>query len=397
MFSRILIVSPTDSFSGAGQFRHDLAVGLQRNGFSVTIAQPAENTQLQSHERALAIHHEFFSTSPYEDPAGFVHDKYGAAEIICRARPDLIIFTSGLFFCAHRSYLQGAQYFQIPYIFVEHLVDEVLFKLPERFRPEFETYYRQAKAVVAVSNETLRVLRKQLALPEHVGRVILCGRPEEFFAPRSEERRRALRAEWKIPEDALAVVTVAKLEPVKRHDLIIRALERMKSRALWNRVYFIWIGDGSQRAQLGRDLSKAGVQDHVRMLGFRWDVASLYDGCDIFALLSYSEGLPLSVMESMAKGLPPLCTDAGGTAEGIADAGIVFANPREPQNEGRVVEGFVAALERLAGDPALLQSLAGKARGRARALFTEQRMMRDYITLIGDVAKQEQGKPPQAG
>jgi hypothetical protein len=61
------------------------------------------------------------------------------------------------------------------------------------------------------------VLRRKLALPDQVGRVIYCGRPAEYFAPRDAERRRTLRAEWKIPADALAVVTVAKLEQIKGH------------------------------------------------------------------------------------------------------------------------------------------------------------------------------------
>ncbi len=393
MFRRILIVSPTNSLCGAGQFRHDLAVGLQRNGYSVTIAQPAENTPLQERERALAIRHEFFSRDVYEDQAGFANDKYQAAEIICRVRPDLIIFSSGFFAGAHRSFFRCARFFRIPYILVEHQVSDFTFFLHDANVAEFANYYKSANAVIAVSDDNLRVLRRKLALPEQVGRVIPCGRPAEFFAPRDGERRRALRAEWKIPADALAVVTVAKLEQVKGHALLIKAIERMKRRAIWNNIFFIWIGDGSLRAELERDLSEAGVGDHVRMLGFRWDVASLYDACDVFALLSLAEGMPLTVMEAMAKGLPPLCTDAGGTAKGIADAGIILGNPHAADNADNIIEAFISALEKLAADPAQLQNLAEKARRRAASLFTEQRMIGDYVALIGDIAKQASATP----
>ena len=138
--------------------------------------------------------------------------------------------------------------FPIPYILVEHQVNDFTFFLHDANIAEFANYYKSANAVIAVSDDNLRVLRRKLALPEQVGRVIPCGRPAEFFAPRDGERRRALRAEWNIPADALAVVTVAKLEQVKGHALLIKAIERMKWRAIWNNIFFIWIGDGSLRA-----------------------------------------------------------------------------------------------------------------------------------------------------
>jgi hypothetical protein len=162
----------------------------------------------------------------------------------------------------------------------------------------------------------------------------------------------------------------------------------MRQLAIWSKIFFIWIGDGILRAKLERDLSEAGVGDHVHMLGFRWDVAALYDACDVFALLSHAEGMPLTVMEAMAKGLPPLCTDVGGIAEGIADAGILLGKPGAASNSDDVLKAFISALEKLAADPAQLQSLSEKARRRAASQFTEQRMTGDYVALIGDIAKQ---------
>jgi glycosyltransferase involved in cell wall biosynthesis len=140
-----------------------------------------------------------------------------------------------------------------------------------------------------------------------------------------------------------------------------------------------WIGDGSLRSQLEEALDRYGIADHVRLLGYQWEVAPLYDGADVMVLTSLSEGMPLAVMEAMAKGLPPICTDVGGTAEAIADAGIVLPAPAP---DGRTAAGLTTALERLSADSAARDRLASRARQRAAALFRQDRMTEEYLDLI---------------
>jgi glycosyltransferase involved in cell wall biosynthesis/predicted O-methyltransferase YrrM len=376
---RILIVSPGDGRSGAGQFRHSLACALSLAGYAVTIAQPDETGPLQDKEAALGVVHHPFRRDPYQDHAAFGFDKALATDELRRSDPELVIFSSGVSPIAQYSFMEATAAGGIPYVIVEHQVSAGLFRFRPAISARFPELYRRANMVVAVSEENLSTLRQSLALPDRVGRVILYGRPDIFFQPRDEAARAALRHEWGVPDDALVALTVAKFEPVKGHRFLLAALHRLKTEGGLDRLYAVWIGDGAARPRLEQAVAELDLGDRVRLLGFRFDVASLYDGGDVMVMPSLSEGMPLTVMEAMAKGLPPICTDVGGTAEAIADTGIVLP---PPTGDGRTVAGMVAGLRELSGDRARLARLSERARRRAGALFREDRMIEEYLDLV---------------
>lgn len=376
---RILIVSPGDTRSGAGQFRHSLACALRRAGYAVAIAQPEEQGPLQAKEAALGIEHHAFSRNPYASVTAFGHDHVLAAAELQRSAPDLVVFSSGVSPVCQYSFMAATAAGGIPYVVIEHQVSAALFTFKPAIRDDFTRLYRDANAVIAVSEENLATLRRCLALPDRTGKVILCGRPEAFFRPRDEVMRAECRREWGVPDDALVALTVAKLEPIKGHRFLIAALQRLKADGLLDKVFSVWIGDGVARPRLERRLAEAGLGDRVRLLGHRFDVAPLYDAGDVLVMTSVSEGMPLTVMEAMAKGLPPVCTDVGGTAEAIRDAGIVLP---PPVGDGRTVSGLAAALRLLQADRARLAALSARARHRAAALFREDRMIEEHLDVI---------------
>jgi glycosyltransferase involved in cell wall biosynthesis len=379
MADRILIVSPTDSRSGAGLFRHALAMELRQAGYDIILAQPGEDGPIQAEETARGIEHHFFSRNPYDDIAAFAQDQALAADEINRSAPDFVVFSSGVSPECHFPFLEAVEQARIPYLLIEHQVAPGHFAANPRTVARFSTFYRNASAVVAVSENNLRYLRQSLALPDQVGRVIRYGRPDAFFRQRDAATRAALRREWGVPDGAIVALTVAKLEPVKGHRFLIETIRQLKIDPIWDALYFVWIGDGMSRAKLELDIAESGVGDRVRLPGHHHDVAPLYDGGDIFVLTSESEGMPLAVMEAMAKGLPPICTDVGGTAEAIGDAGIVLPEPTE---DGRTVSALASALRSLTDDRDRLGFLSKRARQRAAALFRVDRMIEEYRDLI---------------
>lgn len=109
------------------------------------------------------------------------------------------------------------------------------------------------------------------------------------------------------------VLTVARLDPQKGIVYLLRAAAEIPD------VVFAIAGDGPERDSLHALARSLGLEDRVRFLGHRQDVPALLAACDVFVLPSLYEGLPLSVLESMAAGIPVIATDIGGTREAVRD------------------------------------------------------------------------------
>lgn len=123
--------------------------------------------------------------------------------------------------------------------------------------------------------------------------------------------RRAKRAELGIPEDAFLLLSVGELNPNKNHETVLRAVSAMNDPS----VYYLIAGKGELDQHLLQMAAELGLQDHFRLLGFRDDVPELYQAADVFVHPSFREGLPVSVMEAIASGLPVLCSDIRGARD----------------------------------------------------------------------------------
>ena len=112
---------------------------------------------------------------------------------------------------------------------------------------------------------------------------------------------------------SVSLVCVARLSQVKRIDLLLDAL------ALLAQAHTSWrcalVGGGPLEQELRAQTRKLGLDSLVRFEGHVEDVRPFLAGADVFVLPSDKEGLPLSVAEAMAMGIPCVATDVGGTAE----------------------------------------------------------------------------------
>lgn len=123
-------------------------------------------------------------------------------------------------------------------------------------------------------------------------------------------------------------------------------------------VHFFLIGDGPQRARLEALASELGIADAVTFTGYRSDALALLAELDVLLISSLTEGLPLTVYEAFAAGVPVVATDAGGIREVVADGrtGFVTATGDAAALAGRVLD--------VLGD----EVLAGRLRSEAAAL-----------------------------
>ena len=133
-------------------------------------------------------------------------------------------------------------------------------------------------------------------------------------------------------------------------------------------------------AELIQRAIELGIRDRVTFTGFRDDIPDLLGLLDVFALPTYfGEGLPRSILEAMAMGLPIVTTDIRGCREAV-----------QPQHNGLIVPpkdsgALAAALATLLADPALRQRFGTASRQRVEAEFDEnfvfQRLAQGYHDL----------------
>lgn len=132
---------------------------------------------------------------------------------------------------------------------------------------------------------------------------------------KSKSRRDDMRRKLGVEKEQIMLLSVGELNKNKNHKVVIEALENFKDQ---NIVYCI-CGKGNELKQLEAMADKYGIRDMVKFLGFRSDVDDIYRCADIFVFPSYREGMSMALMESMACGLPVICSDIRGNNELIVN------------------------------------------------------------------------------
>ena len=102
----------------------------------------------------------------------------------------------------------------------------------------------------------------------------------------------------------------------------MRAMAKLVQRCPHARLLIV--GDGEERTAIESLVSELNLGQQVQLLGTRRDIPQLLAAADIFLLTSVSEGIPLTLIEAMAAGLPCVSTSVGGTAEVVADGKTGF-------------------------------------------------------------------------
>ncbi|MBI4531145.1 MAG: glycosyltransferase, partial [Candidatus Latescibacteria bacterium] len=118
-----------------------------------------------------------------------------------------------------------------------------------------------------------------------------------------------------------------------------------------------------------------GVGDRVVFTGYRPDAARLMHALDLFVLPSWSEGLPVTILEAMASGKPVIATSVGGTPEVVVDGETGTLVP--PGNPERLAEAILYHLEH----PEVSRGMGEKGLERVRSGFSLKRMIDQTFRL----------------
>lgn len=132
------------------------------------------------------------------------------------------------------------------------------------------------------------------------------------------------RKNLKIPKNATVILSVGELNDNKNHSIVLKALHLLKR----DDVYYVICGIGSNKKRLEELARKYEVEDNLKLLGYRTDVIEIMKASDIFVFPSKREGLPVSLMEAMASGMPVIASNIRGNNDLITDGknGYLFAS-----------------------------------------------------------------------
>lgn len=135
--------------------------------------------------------------------------------------------------------------------------------------------------------------------------VVRCGIALDRFRLRTPPPIRAMPV----------VVTVGRLSAEKGHIVLLNAVKILADQGL--QLQLRLIGSGPYQAEIEREIKRLSLTDHVSLLGMlaSHDVANELLQADVFCLPSFAEGVPISIMEAMAVGVPVIATNVGGIPE----------------------------------------------------------------------------------
>lgn len=114
-------------------------------------------------------------------------------------------------------------------------------------------------------------------------------------------------------KDEINLITVGRLCEIKNQVMTVRVV--CKLRQLGYKVNFLILGDGDDREKIEEIIQKHNATDYIKLLGFKINVEDYLRQAEVYISSSKTEGLPLSILEAMASGLPIVATDAGGTRD----------------------------------------------------------------------------------
>jgi len=181
------------------------------------------------------------------------------------------------------------------------------------------------------------------------------------------------RCENATSSDVVRLITVARAVPIKRLDVLLNAVASLDQGSPFELVI---VGDGPLLGDLQRQAEELGVGNSVRFLGHRDDVARLLSESDIYTQVSDSEGLSISVLESMAAGLPAVVTDVGGNKELVSDGTTGFiVPPGDAQAVSRQLSKLIERPEKRIG-------FGHAARAKAAQTFTIGTMCQNYARTM---------------
>lgn len=227
-----------------------------------------------------------------------------------------------------------------------------------------------SSGLICVSTFTKEQALEEGINPEKISKIYNGIDPDTVKFNLEEQSETRIRVE----EDQRIVLAVGRLVQQKGHEYLIRSAPEVM--ATLPEVSFYIAGDGPLLSSLSSLITSLKINDHFHLLGNRKDVPALLADADLFVLPSIFEGLPISLLEAMAAGLPVICTDIPATRD-VIEEGIngVFVPPKDAGALSKAIIGLLS-------DQKSQEKLALKGKQLIQETFSLAKMGQQYLNLF---------------
>jgi glycosyltransferase involved in cell wall biosynthesis len=287
-----------------------------------------------------------------------------------KVRPDVAHIHSGVWLKA----AQAARLARVPgVVYTLHGIAPV--------EPTLMRFYNRVAAsrtdaLAAVSDSLRRYLLDRVRVPSHKVRVIHNGISTALY--RKQPRSPGLRRSLGIPADAVVIGNVARLHPVKNHDLLLAAFERVLAQI--PDAFLLLVGDGQLRQHVERAIGAMHLDGRVCITGLVPSTHGYLNEMDVFALSSHIEGTSISLLEAMACEVPVVATAVGGNPRLLRDGDLGLLT------RAGDAAALASAITTVLHHPEAATVRATAARQVVEAHYSEARMAADYETIYAAVA-----------
>ncbi len=191
---------------------------------------------------------------------------------------------------------------------------------------------------------------------------------DDFLEPISQKRRNDFRRKYGITEDAVVLVTIARLFMLKGHEYIVESASRLSKR--FENCVWLFIGDGNLSERLKEQAHQFGLADRIKFTGLLppSEIPLAIQSSDILVHCSLREGLARALPQGMLCGKPAISFDVDGAREVVNEnTGRLI----EPKN----IEQLTDAFTELIGNASLRERLGEQARDSVKRKFAPDTMV----------------------
>jgi len=239
---------------------------------------------------------------------------------------------------------------------------------PRRWSLPADTWAnRFSTHVIAVSESTRAFVEIHEGVERGRTSTIHNGIDCEEYRPRPDQRSEK-RRRWGLAEDAFVVAGIGRLTFQKNFGLFLEIAAKVRKQH--PQAVFVIAGTGEENEALRARAASLGLGESVRFLGYVAEMTELYPAVDLLLLTSRYEGLPITILEAMAAGVPIVAANLDGIAEVLDDA--VDAALVSPGDE----LGFASAVAEAIEQPERAVARAERALVKVRSELSAERMTR---------------------